>query len=83
MADKKTKNIRKKKTFIPFATKGITTRDDSALQGLPGVSEQGGRCPGLGDRGSRTLHAGTEAEPPRLEAHGETQHKVLKGVGSL
>ena len=44
---------------------------------MPGVSEQCGCCPGPADRGSRGLHAGTEAAPPGLETPAEAQHRNL------
>ena len=79
MADKETQKCQKEKDFhlIRNQRHHYSGHSDSGLQGLTGVSEQGGRCPGLVDRGSHTLHPGTEAEPPRLETHGETQHRNL------
>lgn len=50
MADKKTKTIRKKKTFIPFATKGITTRDilTQPSKGCQGFRSRVGAAQGWG-----------------------------------
>ena len=80
MADKETQKCQKEKDFhlIHNQSHHYSGHSDLGLRWLPGVSEQGGRCPGLVDRGSHTLHPGTEAEPPRLETHGETQHRSLK-----
>lgn len=79
VADKETQKCQKEKAcqLVPNQGHLQSGHSDSALWGVPGVSEQGGRCRGPADRGSHSLHAGTEAAPPGLETPAEAQHRNL------